>query len=126
VNTAAEITWIMSLCSEIGLKISQPPTLWCDNIGATNLSTNLVYHARTKHVEIDFHFVKDMVTKKLISINFISSKDQVTDIFTKPLSSLRFNILRDKLNIISIPFSLKGRIRDILSTTQLMLRVYII
>jgi hypothetical protein len=126
VNTAAKITWIMSLCSEIGLKISQPPTLWCDNIGATNLSTNLVYHARTKHVEIDFHFVKDMVTKKLISINFISSKDQVTDIFTKPLSSLRFNILRDKLNIISIPFSLKGRIRDILSTTQLMLRVYII
>ena len=75
---------------------------------------------RTKHVEIDFHFVRDMVTKKLIFINFISNKDQVSDIFTKPLSSLRFNILRDKLNVISISFSLKERIRDILSTTQLM------
>jgi hypothetical protein len=53
------------------------------------------------------------VTKKVISIKFISSKDQLADIFTKPLSSPRFSILRDKLNVISIPFSLKGCVRDI-------------
>jgi hypothetical protein len=67
----------------------------------------------TKHVEIDFHFVRDMVAKKLIFINFISTKDQLANIFTKPLLSSWFSTLRDKLNVISIPFGLKGHIRDI-------------
>jgi hypothetical protein len=111
-NTAAELSWISSLCSEIGLNFSSPPTLWCDNIGATYLTSNPVFHARTKHVEIDFHFVRDMVAENKLLVKFISGKDQLADIFTKPLSSSRFGILRDKLNVMPIPFSLRGRIRD--------------
>ena len=87
--------------------------MWCDIIGAMYLSLNPVLHAKTKHVEIDFHFGRDTVANKLISFNFISTKDQLADIFTKPLSSPWFSTLRDKLNVISILLSLKGRIRDI-------------
>ena len=56
-----------------------------DNLGATYLSVNPVFHARAKHIEIDFHFVRERVLNKQLEIHFVPSKDQVADGFTKPL-----------------------------------------
>ncbi|XP_019159718.1 PREDICTED: uncharacterized protein LOC109156337 [Ipomoea nil] len=102
-DVAAEVTWLVSLLKEIGFSPTSPPRLWCDNLGATYLCANPVFHARTKHVEIDYHFVRDKVAKKEIQVHFISTKDQIADIFTKPLASTRFSLLRDKLNISTAP-----------------------
>lgn len=77
------------------------PVLWCDNLGATYMSANPVFHAHTKHVEIDFHFVREKVAAKRLSVQFISTDDQIVDIFTKPLSSQRFKGLRSKLNVLT-------------------------
>nr|KAJ0210511.1 hypothetical protein LSAT_V11C400165950 [Lactuca sativa] len=63
------------------------PTLWCDNLGAIYLSANPMFHARTKHVEVDFHFDREKVAQGNLSVKFISTDDQIADIFTKPLSS---------------------------------------
>ena len=53
----AEIIWIQSILGELGVFMARPPVLCCDNLGATYLSANPVFHARTKHIEVDFHFV---------------------------------------------------------------------
>jgi hypothetical protein len=65
---------------ELQVQSPQAARLWCDNMGAKYLSVNPVFHARMKHIEVDYHFVRDRVLKKLLKIDFISSKDQVADV----------------------------------------------
>jgi hypothetical protein len=89
-NTAAELLWIRSLLQELRLTLSGPPKIWCDNIGATYLSINPIFHACTKHVAIDFHFVRELVASKDLEILFVPSADQIADVLTKPLVSKRF------------------------------------
>ena len=87
-NATAEIIWVQTLLRELKISQAQPHVLWRDNIGATYLSSNPVFHARTKHIEVDYHFVRERVAHKLLQIKFVSSKDQLDDIFTKPLPYL--------------------------------------
>jgi hypothetical protein len=84
-NATTELIWVETLLKELGVRQSSPPVLGCDNIGATYVSSNPVFHARTKHIEVDFHFVHERVAQKLLQVRFVSSKDQPVDIFTKPL-----------------------------------------
>jgi hypothetical protein len=72
-------------------------------LGATYLSVNPIIHARTKHVKVDYHFVRDRVAKKEIQIRFIPSKDQLVDVLTKPLASSVFASLRSKLHVDNPP-----------------------
>jgi histone deacetylase 1/2 len=70
-NATAEVMWIQTLLMELGVRAPRAAKLWCDNIGAKYLSANPVFHARTKHIEVDFHFVRERVARKLLDIGYI-------------------------------------------------------
>jgi hypothetical protein len=91
--------WVQQLLTELRIPHSPVARLWCDNIGATYLSANPVFHARTKHIEIDFHFVRERVAQKLLDIRFISTNDQVADGFTKPITALKLKDFKRNLNL---------------------------
>ena len=96
-NTTVELIWLQSLFGELGRPLSHAPILHCDNIGATYLTSNLIFHARMKHIVIDYHFVRDRVAAKQLEVKFLSSKDQTADILTKPLATLRFTLPKTNL-----------------------------
>jgi hypothetical protein len=89
-NATTELIWIQTLLKELGVYLHKPPRLWCDNVGATYLTANPIFNGRTKHVEVDFHFVREQVAHKAIEVRIISSKDQLADVLTKPLSRAPF------------------------------------
>jgi histone deacetylase 1/2 len=101
-NATVELVWVHALLGELGVIQRSPPVLWCDNIGATYLFANPVFHARTKHIEIDFHFVRERIAQKLLDVRFISSKDQLADIFTKTLPLPQFTACRRNLNLYEV------------------------
>jgi hypothetical protein len=90
--------WVQKLLGE--LQVSHHPVahLWCDNIGAKYLSANPIFHARTKYIEIDFHFVRERVAQKLLDIRYIHTDDQLADRFTKN-SVAKMKRFRSNLNI---------------------------
>jgi hypothetical protein len=98
-NTTVEITWIQTLMHEIQVPCPSTAKLWCDNIGAKYLYANSVFHARTKHIEVDYHFVQERVAKKLLDIDFVPSRDQVAGGFTKPLLVQQLENFKHNINL---------------------------
>lgn len=101
-NCTAEIMWVQTFLKELGIPSPPAARLWCDNLGATYLSANPVFHARTKHIEVDYHFVRERVNQKLLDIRFISTGDQIADGFTKALPIRQFEDFRSNLNLIKL------------------------
>ena len=96
---ASEISWIASLIKELRLPCPCPPVIFCDNISAIYLTANPVFHQRSKHIEIDYHFFREKVARGQLCVKYIPSTDQTADVFTKALSSPRFAHLRSKLTV---------------------------
>ena len=85
--------------SGYGLKLDHIP-IHCDNTSAINLSKNPILHSRTKHIEISHHFLRDHVQKGDCILEFVDTKNQLVDIFTKPLPKENLFAIRRELGLI--------------------------
>jgi hypothetical protein len=84
---------------DYGYKLSKVPLL-CDNESAIRMADNPVEHSRTKHIAIRYHFLREHQQRGDIEIAYVSTKEQLADIFTKPLDEKTFTKLRNELNIL--------------------------
>jgi len=105
------------LLQELHITLSTAPNLWCDNVSAIALASNPVFHSRTKHIEIDYHFVREKVVNHDIQIQHTSTQNQIADVFTKSHTANRYCFLRDKLCVCFLPHSLRGDVRVLNSIT---------
>ena len=112
-DTASELLWVFSLFTELGHTPTTNPVIYCDNLGATNLSANPVFHSRMKHIALAYHFVRENVQRGRFRVSFVSTNDQLADILTKPLLRPRFESLLSKLHLSSRLSNLREDINNI-------------
>ena len=108
-SSAVEITWLTFLLHDIGIQLCEPPQLLCDNLSALHMTVNPVFHVRSKHIELDYHFVWEKVASGVLITHFLLSSLQVADIFTKALPKTSFQVFRFKLGVHKLQLtSLRG------------------
>jgi hypothetical protein len=98
-STASELTWIKQVLVDLKININEPMKMFCDNQAARYIASNPVFHERTKHIEVDCHFIREKVQSKEIETPFVKSEDQLVDIFIKGLSVNTFNNISNKLGL---------------------------
>ncbi|GKB45207.1 ribonuclease H-like domain-containing protein [Tanacetum coccineum] len=107
-NVVAETAWLRNLLRELHTPLLSATLVYCDNVSTIYMTANLVQHNRTKHIEIDIHFVRDMVARGQVRVLHVPSRYQYADIFTKGLPSALFEESRTSLSVRSSPAQTTG------------------
>ena len=89
-HAAKELIWLRTILGELTSPFENPTTLNCDNQGAIALAKDNKFHARTKHIDIRYHFIREAVENGNINMQYIPTNNNIADIFTKPLAKAKF------------------------------------
>ena len=101
-SCCTQLLWMKKLLHDYGIP-QETMCVFCDNTNAINLSKNPVQHAKSKHIEICYHFILDLVEERVVCLEFIHTDNQKADIFTKPFDGPRFESLRKTIGVGTIP-----------------------
>lgn len=98
-ESVKDVVWMRQLLCDLGEKQLEPTVLLCDNQGAVKLAHSNEYHRRTKHIDIKYHFVRELQEAGTISTQYVQADEQVADILTKALPGPSFQRMRGKLGM---------------------------
>ncbi|XP_052621017.1 secreted RxLR effector protein 161-like [Lactuca sativa] len=101
-SVTCEIIWILKLLYDLGITGLNPVNIFCDNESAIKLVLNPVFHERSKHFEVDLHFVREKVENGIIKVNKIDSLNQNADVLTKALGSSQHEYIFNRLGLINV------------------------
>ena len=100
--TICEMTWILALLKDLEVYHPKPAMLFCDNQATIYIGENLVFHEKTKHIEVDCHLVRDKVQDKVISLFSTPTHSQLAELLTKALNGQQLKALLTKMSIVNI------------------------
>jgi hypothetical protein len=103
--TAKEIVWMRNVLHHVNLSQLEPTIMFCDNKSVIQLAKNPEFHKRTKHISVKYHYVRSCQKDAVISVQYVSTKDQLTDLFAKSLNCPLFENLRNAISVFSTPGS---------------------
>ncbi len=101
----------------MGQLVDAPVVIYCDNISSILLANNPVYHVKTKHIEVHYHFIREKVLVKEINLIHVNTEDQVVDIFTKALDTDKLRKFRKMFGVLEVDLSLRGNVENSSSTS---------
>jgi hypothetical protein len=112
-STASELIWIKQLLADMNIETQNPMKIFCNNQAARHIALKPVFHERTKHIEIDCHFIQEKVQSKEIETPYVKSGEQLADIFTKGLDPRPFEDNSSKLGMSDIyTLNLRGSVEN--------------
>jgi hypothetical protein len=103
VACCTQVLWMKKTLTDIQVEDDDPIPIYCDNTSAISISKNPVMNSKTKHIPMKYHFLREQVVEKNIRVEYVGTKEQVADIFTKPLPQEAFEYLHQRLGVISTP-----------------------
>jgi hypothetical protein len=95
-----EAVWLCKLLTDLFDHEMDLTFIHCDNQTCVKLSENLVFHDKSKHIEIKYHYIKDMVQRKAVHVQYLPTHEQIADIFTKSLARMKFEYFRERLGLV--------------------------
>ena len=100
ISANSEVVWLRKMLSGLFDLEMDATCIYCDNQSCIKLSQNLVFHDKSKHIEIKYQYIHDMVEKGFVKLQYVATDEKVTDVLTKPLSKVKFEYFKEKLEVV--------------------------
>ena len=101
-SCCSQFLWMKKVLTDYGIS-QDTMVVYCDNSSAIDISKNHIQHSKTKHIEIRYHFIRNLVERKIVCLEYIPTEHQNADIFTKSLDRSKFETLRQVIGVILCP-----------------------